>query len=199
MVERAVLQYREQTNGLVPIKTKPSDVQKYEKYLIDFTLLKEKQLISEIPSSAYENGGYYQYIIINPEDDLHVKLIDLRVTEKIREINIKLDMYRQENIYPPYGEQIADGIFTLNHKKLGLKEAPFVISPFSKQHLPLLITTEGDIIVDYRIDLQLALDEFNPEVKEGEDILYILENHYPFVPAYSVSYTIENKEPVFNY
>jgi len=197
LIEAAVLQYKEQSNGLVPIKTNPSDVPLYEKYLIDFTTLKEAQLISEIPGTAYENGGFYQYVIITPEDDPRVKLIDLRVTEKIREVHVKLDIYRQKNLYPPFGEQIADGIYRLNYEKLGFKEEPTVISPFSRQKLPLLITTDGDIIVDYRVDFQLAMDEFNPDIEEGEDIRFILEENYPFVPAYSVEYTVEDNHPIF--
>lgn len=197
LVQQAVLKFREQNNGLLPIRTKPSDTPTYEKYLIDFTKLKEAQLIGEIPGTAYENGGLYQYIIITPDDDPQVKLIDLRITEKLREINIKLDIYRQQNIYPPFGEQIADGIFTINYEKLGLKEEPTVVSPFSKQNLPILMTTEGELIVDYRIDLQLALEEFNPNVKEGEDIRYILEDNYHFVPAYSIGYTLEGEKIVF--
>lgn len=196
-VEEAVLQYKEQSNGLVPIKTNPSDVPLYERYIIDFSMLKEAQLISEVPGTAYENGGVYQYILLTPEDEPRVKLIDLRVTEKIREVNVKLDIYRQKNLYPPYGEQIADGIYRLNYEKLGIDEEPFVISPFSEQKLPLLITTDGEIIVDYRVDLQMALEEFSPSVEEGEDIRFILEDNYPFVPAYSVEYTIENNKPVF--
>src|SRR5690625_5655065 len=63
MIQQAVKQYKEDTGGLVPIKTKESDAEIYEKYLIDFTELKEAQLISEIPGTAYENGGVYQYVI----------------------------------------------------------------------------------------------------------------------------------------
>lgn len=196
-IEAAVLQYKEQSNGLVPIKTMPSDVPLYEKYIIDFTTLREAQLINEIPGTAYENGGFYQYVLVTPEDNPQVKLIDLRVTEKIREVNVKLDIYRQKHLYPPFGEQIADGIYELNYEKLGFKEEPLVVSPFSRQHLPLLMTTDGEIIVDYRIDLQLALEQFKPDVQENEDIRFILEENYPFVPAYSVAYTIENNEPVF--
>lgn len=197
LVEEAVLQYKEQSNGLVPIKTTESDAPLYEKYIIDFTTLKEAQLISEIPGTAYENGGFYQYILITPEEDPHVKLIDLRITEKLREVNVKLDIYRQKNLYPPYGEQIADGIYTLNYENLGFKEEPFVISPYSQQNLPLLITTDGELIVDYRLDLQMALEEFKPNIDEGEDIRFILEENYPFVPAYSVEYTVVDNEPVF--
>lgn len=196
-VESAVLQYKEQSNGLVPIKTMPNDAPLYEKYIIDFTTLREAQLLSEIPGTAYENGGFYQYVLLTPEDNPRVRLIDLRVTEKIREVNVKLDIYRQQNLYPPFGEQITDDIFRINYDKLGFKEEPFVVSPFSKQQLPLLMTTDGEIIVDYRVDLQMALEQFKPDVEEGEDIRFLLEENYPFVPAYSVAYTVENNEPIF--
>lgn len=198
MVEQAVLSYyHDQTDGLLPIKTNSSDVPIYERYIIDFTSLKESQLISEIPGTAYENGGVYQYVIITPEEDLRVKLIDLRVTEKLREINVKLDIYRQKNLYPPYGEQITDDIYQLNYEKLGMDEEPVVVSPFTQQKLPILITTEGELIVDYRPDLQQALEKYGGDVKEGEDIRYLLEDNYPFVPAYSVPYTVEDGKPIF--
>lgn len=198
MVEQAVLSYyHDQTDGLLPIKTNSSDVPIYERYIIDFTSLKESQLISEIPGTAYENGGVYQYVIITPEEDLRVKLIDLRVTEKLREINVKLDIYRQKNLYPPYGEQITDDIYQLNYEKLGMDEEPVVVSPFTQQNLPILITTEGELIVDYRPDLQQALEKYGGDVKEGEDIRYLLEDNYPFVPAYSVPYTVEDGKPIF--
>src|SRR5699024_11803954 len=61
MVQTAVEQYQENTNGLLPIKTKEADVDIYEKYLIDFNMLKDNQLLSETPATAYENGGTYQY------------------------------------------------------------------------------------------------------------------------------------------
>lgn len=197
MVQNAVDQYVEMTNGLVPIKTKPSDVDIYEKYLIDFTMLKENNLIAEIPGSAYENGGAYQYIIMNPEEDPQVKLIDLRITDKLREVYVKLDIYRSKNLYPPFGEQIEKGIYKLNYEKLGYKSEPYVVSPFTKNNLPLLMNTEGDLFVDYRIDLQYALDEFDHSFQEGDDIRSILEENYHFVPVYSLPYTIKDGEPVF--
>ena len=197
MVQTAVLQYVEETNGLVPIKTKSNDVDIYEKYLVDFSLLKEHQLLSEIPGTAYENGGVYQYTLVTPEEDPRVKLIDLRMTEEIRSVNVKLDIYRSKNIYPPFGEQIAPNIYKLNYEKLGYKSEPYVVSPYSNQNLPLVIDTDGKIYIDYRIDLKQALEEFDHTYETGDDIRPILEDHYPFVPAYSLPYTIENNEPVF--
>jgi len=197
MVQTAVMQYRDETNGLVPIKTKSNNVDKYEKYLIDFTLLKEHQLLAETPGTAYENGGVYQYTIITPEDDPRVKLIDLRLAEKIREVNVKLDIYRSKNIYPPFGEKVDDGLYKINYKKLGYKSEPYVVSPFSNINLPFVMNTEGEIFIDYRIDLQNALQEFDHKYESGDDIRPILEDNYPFVPAYSLPYSIENNEPVF--
>lgn len=197
MVQTAVLEYRDETNGLMPIKTKSSDVALYEKYLIDFSMLKEHQLLSEIPGTAFENGGVYQYTIITPEEDPRVKLIDLRIAEKLREVNVKLDIYRSKNLYPPFGEQVGTDIYTVNYEKLGFKTEQYVVSPYSKTNLPIIMNTDGELFVDYRIDLQQALTEHEHRFKEGDDIRPILEDHYPFVPVYSLPYTIKNGEPVF--
>lgn len=197
MVEEAVLAYMDETDGLIPIKTKPSDVSLYEKYLIDFSMLKDRQLLNEIPGTAYENGGIYQYTIVTPEEDPRVKLIDLRITEEIRSVHLKLNTYRTKHTYPPFGEEVADGLFSINYEKLGMKKEPEIISPFSQSSLPILMNVDGDLFVDYRIDLQQALDEYDHTFVEGDDIRSILVDHHPFVPVYSLPYTIEDGEPTF--
>ena len=197
MVQEAVLEYQNETGGLMPIKTKEEEESSYEKYLIDFTLLKERQLISDIPGTAYENGGVYQYVIVTPEEDPRVKLIDLRITEEIRSVNVKLNTYRNKNTYPPYGEEIADGLYTINYEKLGMDSEPKIVSPYSQSTLPIIMNTDGDLFVDYRMDIQNALEEYDHSFKEGDDIRPILVDHHPFVPAYSLAYTIENNEVTF--
>lgn len=197
MVQRAVKQYREETNGLVPMKTKQMETPIFEKYIIDFSLLKERNLLSEIPSNAYENGGVYQYVLITPEDDPKVKLIDLQMTEALRSINVQLDIYRNEHQYPPYGDKVADNIFSIDFEELGLESAPTVRSPYSQEDLPVLMDSGGKLLVDYRIDLNHALQEYQHEYVEGDDIRYLLADHTPFVPAYSIPYTVVNEEPVF--
>ncbi|WP_087971539.1 hypothetical protein [Oceanobacillus rekensis] len=196
-VQQAVDNYKEEQQGLVPIKTKPNETPIFQKYLIDFSMLKEQGYISEIPGNAYENGGVYQYTLLTPDEDPKVKLIDLRITEAIRSVNVQLDFYRSENIYPAYGEKIAEGIYTVDYKKLGLENPPTVISPYSQQNLPIIMDVDGNLFVDYRIDLNNALNEFDHEYMEGEDIRYLLADNTPFMPAYSLPYTIEKGEPVF--
>lgn len=197
MVQGAVEQFQEDSGGLLPIKTKESDVAVYEKYLIDFNMLKDQNYISDIPGNAFENGGIYQYTIIDPEEEPKVKLIDLRLTEELRSVNVKLDIYRSKNLYPPYGEKIEEDIYKLNYEKLGLKEEPTITSPYTQVNLPIIMNTEGDLFIDYRIDLNQALEEYEHNYETGEDIRHILALNSPFVPAYSLPYTIQDDEPIF--
>lgn len=196
-VQQAVDNYKEEQQGLVPIKTKPNETPIFQKYLIDFSTLKETGYIAEIPGNAYENGGVYQYTLLSPEDDPRVKLIDLRITEAIRSVNVQLDFYRNEHIYPAYGEKITEGVYTVDYEKLGLDSPPTVISPYSQENLPIIMDVDGNLYVDYSIDLNIALNEFDHDYTEGEDIRYLLAENTPFVPAYSLPYTIKNGEPAF--
>lgn len=197
MVQAAVDSYQEQTDGLLPIRTKPSDTPIFEKYLIDFKLLKDQNAIAEIPGNAFENGGFYQYILITPEEDPTVKLIDLRVTEALRSVYIRLEAFIQEHTYPPFGEKVEEGIYLVDYEKLKMDEPPTVISPYSKEHLPIIMDVYGNLYIDYRKDLQRALNEYEHDYEEGDDIRYLLTDHTPFAPTYSLPYTIKDGEPVF--
>lgn len=196
-VQRAIDSYREQENGLLPIKTKNEDTPIFQKYVIDFKKLKEKSLISDIPGNAFENGGVYQYVLIHPEEDPTVKLIDLRISEQLRSLRYDINRYLQNNQYPPYKSQVAQGIYDLDYKKLGLDAPLTVTSPYSQEPLPVYIKGNGELVVDYRKDLYNFLQNEEHSFENGDDIRYLLVNHSPFVPVYSPAYTIENGEPIF--
>lgn len=195
-VQKAVDAYKEEKNGLIPIKTKDNDVDYYEKYLIDFSVLEEAQLISEAPGTAYESGGIYQYSIIDPEESAEVKLIDLRLSEKMREVKTKLHIYRSKHQFPPFGEKLSKHMFKLNYSKLGYDEEPVVTSPYSHHNLPFVIDGDGEVFIDYRIDLNQAIDEFGKD-DIVDDPREILTNHYPFVPVYSSKYEVKGDEVDF--
>ncbi|MBC5637077.1 hypothetical protein H8S33_09690 [Ornithinibacillus sp. BX22] len=197
MVQSALNDYQEKTNGLLPIRTKPNETPIFEKYIIDFNQLKEQGSLAEVPGNAYENGGIYQYAIINPDTNPEVKLIDLRITDALRSINLKINLYRDKNLYPPFGEVVENGIFTIDHEKLGLETPPTIESPYSDAVLPIVMDTDGNIYIDYRIDLNNALKEYNSSYKEGEDIRFLLAENTPFLPVYSLPYTVKDNEPVF--
>jgi len=198
-VQNAVEEFVKDSGGLLPIKTKEADVDIYEKYSIDFSKLTEGGFLSEIPGNAYENGGIYSYTIINAEDNPEVKLIDLQLSEKIRDINVKLDIYRSKNLYPPYGEEVEKGLFTINFEKLKYKEDQYVISPYTQNKLPFIMNTDGQVFIDYRNDFMTIMEENDVDFKDNEDIRYIYHEVSPFVPVYSLPYKVENNEPIFKW
>ncbi|MGM7721908.1 hypothetical protein [Metabacillus sp. Hm71] len=196
-VQNAVDRFREESGGLLPIKTRDMSTPIYQKYPIDFTTLSPKYM-AEPPGTAYENGGVYSYVLVDVEENPTVKLIDLRISEAIHELAIRIDVYRQSNGYPPMKELITKDIYTLDYKKLGYDKAPTIESPYSGEHLPLVINNQAEIYVDYRIDLFKALQEKDHSYKPGDDIRDLLVKDTYFVPAYSLPYTIDDQgEPVF--
>lgn len=193
-VQRAVNEFKADT-GVLPIKTRDMDTDIFIKYLIDFEKLVPKYLSSP-PANSFEKGGIFQYIIWDPENNPTVKLVDLRAPERIREVKIRFIGTK----YPQYKDQVAPFIYTINYKNIGYKEEISVPSPYSNNLLPLVVTSEGNIYVDYSVDLYQFLQDNNVTVKPGEDLRFILAEHYPVVPAYSLPYTVdENNEPTFMY
>ncbi|BCB04541.1 hypothetical protein KH172YL63_26740 [Bacillus sp. KH172YL63] len=191
--QEAVDSYQMDNSGLLPIKTRDQDTPVYQKYPIDFRKLSPRYL-PDIPGNAFENGGIFQYVLVDVEEDPSVKIFDLRIAEQIRELKIRI----QAKDYPPFKEEVANNVYTLNYKELGYDEEVYVNSPYSSKNLPLVINGDGDIFVDYSMDLFEKLNESDETYNEGDDIRDMLVKDSLFVPAYSLPYTIdENNEPVF--
>ncbi|MDX8290663.1 hypothetical protein SLL00_12710 [Metabacillus indicus] len=196
-VQNSVDRFREDSGGLLPIKTRDMTTPVYQKYPVDFSQIAPKYM-AEPPGTSYENGGVYLYVLVDVEDNPTVKLIDLRMSETIRDIKTRLNVYKASNGYPPYKDVVAENVFTLDYKKLGYKEAPQAVSPYSGESLPFVIDNKGEVYADYRIDLYKKLNEGKEAYKAGEDIRNVLVKDSPFVPAFSLPYTVNEKnEPVF--
>ncbi|ABS74459.1 hypothetical protein F0M21_10765 [Bacillus velezensis] len=196
-VQAAVDEFKKANGGLLPIQTKDMKTPLYQKYPIDFKRLAPRY-IEEPPASAYESGGMYQYVLVDVEHKPTVKLVDLQMAEAIRDMKLRVKMYQEKHTYPPYEDAVSKGLFTLNKKKLGMKDSPSVKSPVSGTSLPLLIGADGEIYADYRVDLARCLKENKKKIKPGAEIQDILWKETPFVPAFSVTYTVnEKQEPVF--
>ncbi|HLS36381.1 MAG TPA: hypothetical protein VK061_09100 [Bacillota bacterium] len=194
MVQTAVEQFQEENNGILPILTMPEGTPVYEKYIIDFKQLKNENYIGELPSSAFERGGYFQYALIDVEENPTVKLIDVRTSQKLQQIYNRLNIYLEKNNYLPLLENITGNYFELDFDKLGYKEEQYVESPYSGQELPIIIDNKGILHIDYRVDIHREMQEHNFE--QYEDIRNILTDHYPYIPAYSPNYTIEDDYPI---
>ncbi|MGM9954683.1 MAG: hypothetical protein ACI35J_02345 [Peribacillus sp.] len=197
-VQSAVDQFKEDEGGILPIVTKEADTPIYQKYVIKFTKISPRYM-AEPPDNAYESGGVFQYVLVNVENDPTVKLLDVRMAQKIQDISLRLQAYQQSNGYPPYKERISENVFTLDYKKMGLKEAPTVTSPYSQKDLYLVVDGDGNLYVDYTPDLYDVLQQHDGKIKKGEDIRELLVDSSEFVPAYSLPYTIDekSKSPIF--
>ena len=191
-VQTAVDKFQEATGGMLPIKTRDMETPIYLKYPIEFSQL-EPRFLSSPPGNAFENGGVFQYVLIDVETNPTVKVFDLRIAEKIRDIKMRIGT----RTYPPYKENLGNNVFTLDYEKIGYKGEPYVVSPYTNNNLPLVIAN-GEIYVDYRSDIYLAMQKGEHSFKPGDDIRRILTEDSAIVPAYSLPYTIdENDEPVY--
>lgn len=191
-VQKAVDQYRKDTGGLLPIQNRDQDVDLYIKYPINFEKLTQGY-IAKAPGNSFEKGGIYQYVIWNAESkNPEVKLVDLRGSEIIRELTIKKGV----NGFVPISRQIKDDVYEFNYKKMGYKKAPTVPSPYSNITLPLVVKGSGKFYIDYSIELQKIIDKNKVKVTPGKDIRHLLFDQYPILPAYSLPYTVNDKNEV---
>ena len=193
-IQKAVDAYQENSGGLLPIKTREQETDDYIKYPIEFSKI-VPAYTEKIPSSAYESGGIFQYVLMDVEENPTVKLVDLRVAERIRELNLRKNV---NNGYIPHkAEAIGNNIYEIDYEAMGFKKQITVQSPYSETFLPLVVGGDGNFYVDYSIDLQRMLNENKADVKPGDDIRKLLEEISPVLPAYSLPYTVnENNEPV---
>ncbi len=192
-VQTAVDAYKKDT-GVLPIKTRDMSTPIYQKYPINFSILVPKYL-SDTPGNSFENGGIFQYVLIEAETNPQVKLIDVRMASDIQDIKLRINF----NKYPPFNKLISEGVYSLDFSKLNYKEELYTVSPYSGDNLPFVVDTTGEIYIDYRSDLYKALKKTTKVIKEGEDIRYLLtEGDNQIVPAFSLPYTVDkNREPVF--
>ncbi|PYZ94499.1 hypothetical protein CR194_02915 [Salipaludibacillus keqinensis] len=196
-VQQAVTQFRENTSVL-PIKTREAETAIFRKYPVDFSQLVPAYLQSP-PGNSFENGGIYQYVLVNPEETAEVKLIDLRSVRVIQDLERRLYQYRSQHQYAPIEEVIGDELLKLDFDQLDYEEQPTVESPFHPSHrLPILFGTDGSIIIDYSLDIQHYVDEHGMEnYEEGDDLRWLLVEESPFLPVNSLPQTIEDGEVKF--
>lgn len=193
-VQTAVIKFREDNGGILPIKNAEENTPIYQKYKVDFKRLVPEYL-AEPPGNAYESGGVFQYVIVDAEKNPTVKIFDLRMAETIGEIKLRIKTQK----YPAFKERVADNIYTLNFKELGYTEEPYVVSPYTNKHLSFVITGDAEVFVDYRTDLYEVMKKTDFKLNPGDDIRDILWQDSLFVPVYSLPYTVDSKnnEPIF--
>lgn len=194
-VQNAVLSYQKAT-GVLPIKNSEESTPIYKKYRIDFNRI-IPQYMGEPPDNAYSKGGYFDYVIIHPEKDLKVKVIDLTLVDKVQDIQRRIQNYRYNNGFSPIGGVITDKRYKINFKDIGFKEPQTVISPYSGQPLGFVMDDNSKVYINYLPDIYDAYKKSKKTFKVGEDLRDLLTENYPYVPSDSLPYTIKNDNVVF--
>ncbi|WP_239614136.1 hypothetical protein [Cohnella mopanensis] len=193
-VQDATERYQSQTS-LLPIQNAKESVPVYEKYKVDLGKLKRMGYIAQIPAAAFENGGSYQFLIIDEETDPKVKLLDLVVFQTVNDVQKKVDEYRSSHgDRIPKGDELYPGFSVINFKELGMK-APNIQSMYSRQTLNFLVNDQGQAYVDYGIDIATAVKKAQTEPQPNEDLRKVLVDASYYVPVRSPVYHWMEGEP----
>lgn len=195
LVENAVLAYKNRT-GVLPVHNSRIDTPVYEKYRVDFAELLDYNVISRIPPDAFEAGGNYYYMMVNPDNNLQIKLLDLRVSIAAADIQrLVNDYYQRESAYP-FGKPVADQFYVLDFQLLGRKQEQ-ARSVYTGQYLVYLLHESGKVTVDYAPDIMRLLQESGVSpAAEGQDLRHMLVDNSPFVPVNSFPYYWNGEAPI---
>ncbi|WP_048602326.1 hypothetical protein [Rubeoparvulum massiliense] len=175
-IEDAVHQYYKE-KAILPIVTKDRDTPIFEKYEIELAKLYPHYL-THIPEPAYEEGGIYRFVILDPEGEQAVRAMDLHLIQQVNDLQRWLIEYVKKQGQYPTLEEVEPGYYTLNEDKLGRQKA-WIKSPFSDRQLPLLLHRSGRLIVDFRPEIQTMLVEGE---EQDRDLRWLIVENTPFVP-----------------
>lgn len=195
LVQHAVDEYHKAT-GVLPIKNSTMNTPIYEKYILNFRLLKQQNLLSTIPANAFENGGTNYYVLIDVEQKPAVKLLDLVAMQQVADLKREVEAYQAKHSQKlPLGDFVASGFYQLDFGKMG-KSVEQVKSVYSDQYLSFLIHESGDIAIDYAPEIMKMLTKLQIKSPDPKTDLrtYLTADSY-YVPAKSYPYYWADEQP----
>jgi hypothetical protein len=189
-VDRYVLNY-----VTPPVKKRNGEAGLYEQYPIDFKLLRQTLQLSDVPANAYENGGPFYYVLLFQGGEWHVKLIEMSVWQTVTDIQSKAAAYYSQTGSLPVREPVASGVYKLDAAALGL-DTDQVRSVYSPQQLPLLISEDGTVVIDYAFEIMRIMQSLGDGYEPPADLRDVLTMNSFMVPIHSLPYVWENETPV---
>lgn len=198
LVQSAIVNYQK-TTGVLPIKNFDANTPLYEQCIVDFKKLIERGMIGEIPSSSFEKGGTNYFVILNPDTEPTVKLLDLISLQLTNELQSDITNYMEKHDgQVPIKAQYSLGWYTIDFKKLNV-DHPIIKSPYSKAPIEPLVSKNGQVILDYAPDIVKAMEILNitqPDV--NVDLRTFLVEASYYVPGRSSGYHWTNDQPVLD-
>ncbi|WP_018922226.1 hypothetical protein [Salsuginibacillus kocurii] len=196
-VQAGVDQFQEDQD-ILPLANRDADTPKYERYVIDFSRLVPRYM-QEPPPNSFENGGSYQYVLVDVEENPEVKVLDLTIMPELQRFEQAVNSYIASNGFAPVEEPKGHGIFTVDEERLDYDGDMTVESPYFQTELPLLINEQGQVVVDYSLDIKQVMNDMDEEPDRDQDLRELLIDEYPIVPAFSVPYKLDEEgEPVID-
>ncbi|PTM58671.1 hypothetical protein [Desmospora activa] len=195
-VQTALDQYMEQT-PVLPIKSTQGH-SFYEKYVLDLKQL--DAFLGSRPANSFEKGGSFVFVVANPGEgkNYQVRVLDLRVTEELRDLNRRVDHYQRSNGEWPQGEREGEEFYRLDYKKLGIDPVT-IPSPYSGQgSLSVLINADGELFLDYRAEVMQLLEKEDKDTEKKADLRERLWEDSVYVPAYSPLMEEKDGEPILS-
>lgn len=190
-VQQAIEQYQADT-GVLPILTKEANTPIYEKYVIDFTKLMPKY-IPYIPGGAFEQGGIYIFVLTNVEVKPTVRLLDLKMVEQLGEIQSRVSYYFEKKKSLPVAGVVKPGYFQISLKDIGVsKDKATIESPVTGKQLPVIMTSSGEVGIDYLADLETIMKGNSIAYDPNKDIRDVIPENSIYVPVKSFPYEMEN-------
>ncbi|WP_235885785.1 hypothetical protein [Paenibacillus cymbidii] len=197
LVQGAVDGFKQKT-GVLPIKNSTETTPIYEKYPIDFKKLQDANLLSVIPTNAFENGGTARYVLVNAETKPEVKLLDLPTYQVVGDLqNAVNDYIRGHAGTIPQADEVAAGFYAIDYDKL--KRKPLELrSPYSRQFVGVVIDRGGNVGIDYTQDIKNAIAKKGAALDLQIDLRTLLVEQSAFVPAWSFPYRLKDGQPVLS-
>lgn len=194
-VQGAIDQYL-QEKSILPIHNSDASVDRYEKFRINFEVLKKEGYIEMLPRSSFEGGGNYYFLILNEDTDPIVKAQNIYLTQKIIDLQRTVDDYVSKHQKLPKGEPLYEGFYALDYGALNMS-TPKLHSVYSGSIVQLMISESGIVYIDYASDIyQAKLAHPELELPEDYDWRNILILNSDYVPVKSTAYKMVDDVPI---
>lgn len=192
-VQNAVERYH-QDQKVLPYRYTEEDEKLTTHYKVDFRQL--QGYVGQIPPSAFEQGGYFIYVLVDVEENPTVKLFDLRANETVEKVRLHVLGYYQRHKKWPRGQEVQPNFYQIDYQ--ALKIDPVTIpSPYSVEtEVPLLIDDQGRIWADYRIDVMKKWQAAKKKPGEQVDLRAWLAEDSHFIAAFSPVIQMQDGNPV---
>lgn len=184
-----------QKQKVLPYRYKPDEIKFTSKAVVDFQAL--EGYLDQIPPSAYENGGFFIYVLTNVEDQPLVRLFDLRVNDQVEKTQLRIHHYKQQHQQLPIKEKLDAGLATIDFDKLGMEEVN-IPSPYdAAATLSLIMDQKGTVMIDYRAEAMKMIQKAKQKPSPKEDLRNWMAKHSIFVPAFAKPMRYVKGTPVF--